>query len=58
MSKRIGKKILRIGAIVLGSLVVLLTAFHFWVVHHAEELIQDLVASRSNGHIRLEVRNF
>ncbi len=58
MTKRIRKKILRIGAIILGSLTVLLIAFHFWVVHHAEELIQDLVASRSNGHIRLEVRNF
>ena len=37
---------------------ILLAAFHFWLVYHAEEIIQDMVLSRSNGKIVLEVKKF
>ena len=37
---------------------VLLAAFHFWLVYHAEEIIQDMVSSRSDGKIVLEVKKF
>lgn len=56
--KRISYKFLKVAGLIAGSFVILLTAFHFWFVYHAEEIIQDLVASRSDGKIRLEVRNF
>ena len=36
----------------------LLTAFHFWFVYHAEEIIQNMVSVRSKGKIILEVENF
>ncbi|HEX7847670.1 MAG TPA: hypothetical protein VF476_17845, partial [Chitinophagaceae bacterium] len=55
---RIGKKLLKIIWIVAGSLIIFLAAFHFWVVYHAEEIIQDLVESKSNGKLKLEVENF
>jgi hypothetical protein len=55
---RIGKKILKIIWISAGSLIILLTAFHFWVVYHAEDILQELVESKSNGKLKLEVRNF
>ncbi len=55
---RIGKKVLKIFWICAGSLIILLTAFHFWVVYHAEEIIQELVESKSNGKLKLEVKNF
>ena len=52
-----GKKILKITWIAFGSLILLLTALHIWVVYHAEEIIQELVASKSKGKLNLEVRN-
>ncbi len=57
-AKRIGKKILKSVGIIVGSFLLLLTVFHFWFVYHAEQIIQDLVSSKSNGKIRLEVKNF
>lgn len=56
--KRHLRKALKIVAIFLGCLLILLTAFHFWFVHHAEDIIEDLVASKSNGKLRLEVKKF
>jgi hypothetical protein len=56
--KRLGRKFFKITALVAGSLILLLVAFHFWIVHHAEEILQDLVKSKSNGKLKLEVRNF
>jgi hypothetical protein len=38
--------------------VVLLTAFHFWFINHAERLLEELVESRSNGKLKLHVKNF
>ena len=57
-AKRIGKKFLKTTGIIVGSFIILLTAFHFWFVYHAEEIIQDLVASKSDGRIRMKVSNF
>ncbi|MBL7743036.1 MAG: hypothetical protein JNN00_06115 [Chitinophagaceae bacterium] len=52
------KKILKISAYILGSILVLLTAFHFWFINHAERLLEELVDDRSNGKIRLQVKKF
>jgi hypothetical protein len=52
------RKILKIIAYFLGSIVVLLTAFHFWFVNHAEQLLEELVESRSNGKLKLDVKKF
>ncbi|HYC39060.1 MAG TPA: hypothetical protein VEB63_01125 [Chitinophagaceae bacterium] len=57
-AKRLTKKLIRIFSIVLASLIVLLTAFHFWFVAHARELLENLVASRSQGKLRLEAGDF
>jgi hypothetical protein len=57
-AKRIGKKFLKVVGIALGSLLILLIAFHFWIVHHAEDILQAFVESKSNGKIKLEVRKF
>jgi hypothetical protein len=54
----IGKKLFRIIWISALSLILLLVAFHFWVVYHAEDIIQELVESKSNGKLKLEVKNF
>ena len=57
-AKIIGKQILKTSGIIIGCFLVLLTAFHFWLVYHAEEIIQDMVAEKSNGKIVLDIRNF
>lgn len=54
----ISKKILKILAFILGGILLLLVAFHFWFINHAEQLIEEMVDSRSNGKIKLEVRKF
>ncbi len=36
----------------------LLVGFHFWFVNHVEELIGDLVKSRSNGRLELKIEKF
>ena len=56
--ERFSKKFLKSTAIFFGSIIILLTAFHFWFVAHAEELIQNLVATKSRGTLKLEVGNF
>ena len=55
---RLGRKFLKIIGIFLGSLALLLIGFHFWVVHNAEKILEDLVDSKSNHKLKLEVRNF
>jgi hypothetical protein len=52
------KKILKISAYILGTIGILLTAFHFWFINHAERLLEDLVESRSNGKLKLHVKKF
>lgn len=52
------RKFLRIIAIVLGILLVLLTAFHFWFKYHAKQMLEDLVESKSNGKLKMKVGKF
>jgi hypothetical protein len=52
------RKILRITAYTLGSLIALLVGFHFWFINHAERLLEDLVESQSNGKVKLHVKKF
>ncbi|HSU28999.1 MAG TPA: hypothetical protein VLJ68_11490 [Chitinophagaceae bacterium] len=56
--KRLRKKFFKVLGIILGSLLILATALHFWLVNHAEEIIQNLVESKSNGQIKLKVESF
>lgn len=51
-------KILKITALILGILVLLMTAFHFWFIHRAEGLLEDLVSARSKGKLKLQVAKF
>lgn len=41
-----------------GSLLVAAVGFHFWFVNHAEEIVERLVSSQSNGKLRLKVKKF
>ena len=54
-AKRIGKKILKITGITLVILVMLLVGFHFWLKAHAKELIEEMVASKSGGKLKLKI---
>lgn len=54
----ISKKLLKVIGFILGTLLVLFVAFHFWFINHAEQIIEDLVASQSNGKLKLEVKKF
>ncbi|MEO6612276.1 MAG: hypothetical protein ABIT05_06045 [Chitinophagaceae bacterium] len=56
--KRINKRLFRIAGIILGILIVLLTAFHFWFKAHAKGLIEDLVESKSHGKLKLKIGKF
>ncbi|HUM64646.1 MAG TPA: hypothetical protein PLV32_02320, partial [Chitinophagaceae bacterium] len=51
-------KILKITAFILGGILLLMTAFHFWFINHAERLIEDMVHAQSDGRIRLKVDKF
>ena len=51
------KSMFRTIMILMGVIIVIATVFHFWFVNNAETIIEDLVASRSNGRLKLEVRN-
>jgi len=54
----LSKKLLKITAFILGGIIALLIAFHFWFVHHAEELVAQLVSNASKGKLKLEVQKF
>ena len=51
------KKILKTLGIILGIVLILITALHFYVVYNAESLIEDLVKKESNDKLRLKVKN-
>src|SRR5215203_658558 len=51
------KKILKTLGIILGIIIILITALHIYVVNNAENLIEDLVNSESKGKLRLKVKN-
>ncbi|MBC7872597.1 MAG: hypothetical protein H7Y01_01300, partial [Ferruginibacter sp.] len=57
-TKRLGKKLLKITGIAIVILLVLLTGFHFWFKTHARKMLEDLVESKSNGKIKLNVSKF
>lgn len=52
------RRILKITAYIFGSIAVLLMVFHFWFINHAEEILEELVQSRSNGKLKLSVNKF
>lgn len=52
------KKLFKITAYILGSFAALVVGFHFWFINHAEQILEDLVASQSNGKIKLHVKKF
>lgn len=54
--KQFGRKLLKITGVFLGILLLLLIGFHFWFKAHAKEIIEDLVASKSNGRIKLKIK--
>lgn len=54
----ISRKLLKIIAIVAGSVVAILLGFHFWFVSHAKDLLAELVSQQSNGKLKLEVEKF
>jgi hypothetical protein len=37
---------------------VLFVGFHFWFINHAEQILEDLVESKSNGKVKLKVKKF
>lgn len=52
-----GKRLKKAG-IVAGVLVLLLTALHFWFINHLKNVIEDIVRSKSNGTLELDIRHF
>ena len=52
------RRFLKISAYTFGTLIVLFLGFHFWFINHAEQLLEDLVASKSNGKVKLKVKKF
>jgi len=57
-ARRITRKFLKITAYFLGVLLVLMTAFHFWFIYHAEGLVEDLVSFQSKNTLALKVDKF
>ena len=49
---------LKITAYILGGILVLMTAFHFWFINHSEQLLEDMVSAQSNGKLKLKVDRF
>lgn len=57
-TKRLGKKILKFSGIFLGTIVILLIGFHFWINHNARHIIEELVETKSKGKLKLQVEKF
>lgn len=51
------KKILKTLGIILGIIIILITALHIYVVNNAESLVEDIVEQESNGKLKLKVKN-
>lgn len=51
------KKILKTLGIILGIIVILLTAIHVYVVNNAEALIEEIVATESKGKLKAKIKN-
>lgn len=41
-----------------GVFALLLTALHFWFINHLKNVIEDIVRSKSNGTLELNIRHF
>lgn len=57
-AKLFTQKLTKIAAFILGGILLLLVAFHFWFMDHAEDLIEDLVHQQSNGKLNLKIKKF
>ncbi|HET9746120.1 MAG TPA: hypothetical protein VFP97_10420 [Chitinophagaceae bacterium] len=51
------KRILKTLGIILGIIIILITALHVYVVNNAESLVEEIVARESNGKLKLTVDN-
>ena len=51
------KKILKTLGIILGIIIITITALHVYVVNNAESLVEEIVANESNGKLKLKVEN-
>ncbi len=51
------KRILKTLGIILGVIIVIITALHIYVVNNAESLVEEIVTNESNGKLRLKVEN-
>ena len=51
------KKILKTLGIILGVIIIIITALHVYVVNNAESLVEEIVANESNGKLKLKVEN-
>ena len=51
------KKILKTLGIILGIIIILITALHVYVVNNAEALVEEIVDKESNGKLKLKVKN-
>ena len=56
--KRFSKRAWKVAGISLVIFILLLTAFHIWFVTHAKDLLEDLVYSKSQGRLKMEVKKF
>ena len=51
------KKILKTLGIILGIIIIIITALHIYVVNNAETLIEEIVSTESKGKLKLKVKN-
>ena len=51
------KRILKTLGIILGIIIIVITALHIYVVNNAEALVEEIVTNESNGKLRLKVEN-
>lgn len=57
-TKRVTRKLIKIASVILGIILALLVAFHFWFINHAESLVEDLVNKQSKGKLHLDIGKF
>jgi hypothetical protein len=55
---RPSNKFLKITGFIFGGILILMTAFHFWFLSHAKQLVEDMVSSQSDGKLQLKIDKF
>ena len=55
--KPLVRKLLKVAGIAMGILLALLVVAYFWFVHHAESIIREIVAAKSNGTVDLTLKS-